>query len=43
VAVAAVTGVKPRGSKPLARTSLMTVARVVLVLLALVVAYVVLR
>jgi hypothetical protein len=39
VAIAAITGIKPRGTRPVARTSLMVVARVVLVLLALLVAY----
>jgi len=39
VAIAAITGVKPRGTRPVARTRLMVVARVVLVLLALLVAY----
>jgi hypothetical protein len=32
VAVAAVTGIKPKGTRPVARTGLMTVARVVLLL-----------
>ena len=35
VAVAAVTGLKPRGGRPVARTRLMTAARVVLVVIAL--------
>ena len=39
VAVLALTGVKPRGTKPVAGTTLMTVARVVLVLIALAIAY----
>ena len=39
VAVAAITGLKPKGTKPVARTQLMGVARVVLVLLALILAY----
>jgi hypothetical protein len=43
VALAAITGIKPRGGKPVAGTSLMTVARIVLVVLALVLAYVVFR
>ena len=43
VVAAALTGIKPRGSKPVAGTSLMGVARVVLVVLALVLAYVVFR
>jgi hypothetical protein len=33
VALAALTGIKPRGTRPVARTSLMGVARVVLLLL----------
>jgi hypothetical protein len=37
--IAAVTGIKPRGTRPVARTGLMSVARVVLGLMALVVAY----
>lgn len=43
VAIAALLGVKPRGSRPVARTQLMSVARVVLMLLALLVAYFVTR
>ena len=39
-AVAAITGLKPKGTKPVSRTQLMGVARVVLFLLALVVAYI---
>ena len=35
----AITGLKPKGTKPVARTQLMGVARVVLFLLALAVAY----
>jgi hypothetical protein len=42
-AVAAVTGIKPRGTRPVARTHLMTVARVVLVVMVLIVVYFVLR
>jgi hypothetical protein len=38
-AVAAITGIKPRGTRPVAKTGLMSVARVVLGLMALVVAY----
>jgi hypothetical protein len=38
-AVAAITGIKPKGTRHVARTQLMGVARVVLVLLALLVAY----
>lgn len=36
---AAVTGLKPKGTRPVARTQLMGVARWVLLILALVVAY----
>ena len=39
VAVAAVTGLKPREGRHVARTQLMSVARVVLVIIALVLAY----
>jgi hypothetical protein len=35
VAIAAVTGLKPRGGRPVARTRLMTAARVVLLVIAL--------
>jgi hypothetical protein len=35
VAVAAVTGLKPRGGRPVARTRLMSAARVVLLVIAL--------
>ena len=38
-AVAAITGLKPKDTRPVARTQLMGVARVVLFLIALVVAY----
>ena len=38
-AIAAVTGLKPKGTRPVARTGLMGAARVVLALMALVVAY----
>ena len=38
---AALTGIKPKGSRPVAHTRLMGVARVVLVVVALIVAYVV--
>ena len=38
-AIAAITGFKPKGSRPVARTQLMGVARVVLVLLVLAIAY----
>jgi hypothetical protein len=42
-AVAAVTGIKPSGTRHVARTSMMGVARVVLLFIIAVVAYVVLR
>jgi len=38
-ALAAVTGIKPSGTRHVARTGLMSVARVVLGLMALVIAY----
>ena len=38
-AFAAVTGLKPKGTRPVARTQLMGVARWVLLILALIVAY----
>jgi hypothetical protein len=34
IAIAAVTGIKPAGGRPVARTHLMTAARVVLVIVA---------
>jgi hypothetical protein len=40
---AAVTGIKPKGSRPVAHTRLMGVARFVLLVLALIVAYLVFR
>jgi hypothetical protein len=43
VAVAAITGFKPKDTRPVARTQLMGVARVVLILVALVLAYVAYR
>lgn len=43
VALAAITGVKPREGRHVARTRLMGVARVVLILMALIVAYVAFR
>jgi hypothetical protein len=43
VAFAAITGVKPKGSRPVARTNLMSVARVVLFGIALLIAYLFLR
>jgi len=42
-AIAAVTGLKPRGTRPVARTRLMGVARFVLLVLVAVVAYFVYR
>ena len=38
-AVAAVTGLQPKGTRPVAHTSMMGVARIVLVALAIMVAY----
>ena len=38
-ALAAITGIKPSGTRPVARTGLMSAARVVLGLIALVIAY----
>ncbi len=38
-AIAAITGIKPRGTRPVAKTGLMSAARVVLGLMALVIAY----
>jgi hypothetical protein len=40
---AAVTGIKPKGSRPVAHTRLMGVARFVLVVVALIVAYLAFR
>jgi hypothetical protein len=40
---AALTGITPKGSRPVAHTQLMGVARFVLVVLALIVAYIVFR
>ena len=40
---AALTGIKPKGSRPVAHTRLMGVARFVLVVIALIVAYMVFR
>ena len=42
-AVAAVTGIKPKGTRYVARTSMMGVARFVLVIVILILAYVVYR
>ena len=41
--LAAVTGAKPRGSKPVARTRLMGVARVILLLIAALIVFLALR
>jgi hypothetical protein len=38
VAVAAITGIKPRGGRPVARTRLMSAARVVLLVIAVLLA-----
>jgi phage-related holin len=38
-AVAAVTGIKPKGSRHVARTSMMGVARVVLLFIVVIIAY----
>ena len=38
-AIAAITGIKPRGTRHVANTGLMSVARIVLGLMALVIAY----
>ena len=42
-AVAAVTGLQPKGARPIAHTSMMGVARIVLLTLAIIVAYVAYR
>jgi hypothetical protein len=42
-AVAAITGIKPRGTRPVERTQLMGVARFVLVIVVAIVAYFALR
>jgi hypothetical protein len=42
-AAAAVTGLQPKGARPVARTGLMTVARIVLLVMAALVAYFVYR
>jgi hypothetical protein len=41
--LAAVTGIKPRGTRPVARTELMTVARVVFALMVLLLLYIAYR
>ena len=38
-AVAAITGLQPKGARPVARTNLMSVGRIVLLVLAVIVAY----
>ena len=43
VAIAAVTGIKPRGGRPVARTHLMGAARVVLVLVVVILAWIAFR
>ena len=40
---AALTGIKPKGSRPVAHTQLMGMARFVLVMLALIIAYILFR
>ena len=42
-AFAALTGIKPQGSRPVAHTRLMSVARLVLVVAAIIVAYIAFR
>jgi hypothetical protein len=42
-AVAALTGVKPKGTRPVARTRLMGMARLVLLAIVLIVAYIAFR
>ena len=42
-AVAAVTGIKPKGTRPVARTQLMAVARVMLFIIVLIFAYLAFR
>ena len=42
-AIAAVTGIKPKGTQHLARTRMMGVARLVLLILAIILAYVAFR
>jgi hypothetical protein len=41
--IAALTGVKPRGSRPVARTQMMGVARVVLIVAAVIIAVIAFR
>jgi uncharacterized membrane protein YozB (DUF420 family) len=42
-AIAAVTGIKPKGTRPVAHTSMMAVGRVALIVVALIFAYVAFR
>jgi hypothetical protein len=42
-AAAAVTGIKPKGTRPVARTGLMTMARIALAVIVAIVAYAALR
>jgi len=42
-AIAAVTGMKPKGTRHVARTSLMGVARLVLLVVVIIIAYIVFR
>ena len=42
-AIAAVTGIKPKGTRPVARTQLMGVARFMLLIIALIFAYLAFR
>lgn len=42
-AVAAVTGIKPRGTRHVARTGLMSMARIALLVIAVIVAYLLFR
>lgn len=41
--IAALTGIKPRGSRPVARTQMMGVARVVLIVAAVIIAVIAFR
>jgi uncharacterized membrane protein YozB (DUF420 family) len=43
VAVAAVTGIKPKGTRPVAHSRMMGMGRIMLVIIALIVAYVAFR
>ena len=42
-AIAAVTGIKPKGTRPVAKTRMMGVARVILLIIVVIVAYLVYR